>query len=709
MMTRKHTIFLMAFSVLTAGLWPQSGCAKKGAGSDKSCDVSYKGDCDATKASGVLLKSFGKYDYDIPTGTSQDLKAMVIHIADGDCNSGGAASGADVHFKILTPNADASLSLDTVQTGDDGVASVQFTGNTKGTYQVQASADGTCPVNFTLNVIDALRGLKPTGPTNLSAWTRSRLTLVAKAYMVVGGQGEYPLSGEDVTFELGAGGSGTSLQNMAGTQSGNTLTVKSGANGLVMAQFNAGTEPVPNGVQITATLQGSEPVTFTVTIKQYSDEPCQTNADCPVDFPVCDDGTCTQNPTSDGSCTTNADCVEPYECVDFGDGNKRCVKPNTNGQRCDPIEMTTCPDGQVCIGGFCTDDPRDTSCVDNDDCPGDFICQQGTCVADPNQPFHCVENEDCTGNKVCVAGECVDQSQCTPKPDPTRLQGTWSFDSTLHLREAVAGWLGGFLSGMEFFRDIILGNLDLGLPGWLEDLIEDSIKSLINEYIPPWGQDLIVALGDLSDILDDMRILHTVQLVAAGNYEYVGTSTWDLIQFEYRGQTISGQPQNIPEIGHVPTYTFTSREICRVFVIDRHEIKNVVGGLIKWVIDALVSAVTCSVQGWGCYDDLQEALQDLVDCDAIADAIDGFVSDAFGYDGAYDLAHQACESGKGPAIQAIVNYLDQLTSTFSVLTMRGQVDILDNNHMGKSPDNPGRWYGTLAGGNWQGTFTAVRQ
>ena len=708
-MTKHSHSLIRALLLLTAFGLVATACAKKADDSGSRCQSNYEGTCEATKDSGMLLKAFGRYDYEVPVGQAQELKAMVVKLADGSCASGGVAAGVDVQFSIVTPNAQASLSAESATTSDAGIASVNLTADKAGTYQIRASAEGTCPVNFTIKVVDVNRGLRTDDPTELSTWTRTRKTLSVKAFAAIPGQGEMPLQGETIHITLGPGGSGTQLRDVSGQTAGNDIALVTGANGVVMFQFDSGTQAVPSGVQVTATLEGTQPVVFLIHINEYNGDPCQSNADCPSDFPICDQGTCVENnPTGDGTCTDNSDCVPPYECVQVGN-DKRCVRPNTNGQRCDPIEMVNCPDGQVCIGGYCTDNPNNVQCTNNDDCPGNFICQDGVCVPDPNDTdFNCVSNTDCHNGQVCIGGICTDPSQCEPAPDPTRLQGTWHFDSTLHLRQALAGWLDGFLSAMEFFRDVIEGNLDLGLPGWVQDLIESAIQSLIDAYIPPWGQSLIVALGNISDIIDDMQVQHTVQLVATGNYEYVGTSTWDLVQFEYRGQMVSERPENIPEIGQVPTYDFTSREICYVFFIDRHEIHNVVGGLIKWVIDALVNVVTCS-QGWGCYDDLESALEDLVDCDAIAAAIDDFASNAFGFDGAYDLAYQACDAGKQPAINAIVNYLDQLTVSFSILTMRGQAPIPDNDHLGDPPSNPGRWYGTLGGGNWQGEFNAVRQ
>jgi hypothetical protein len=386
-------------------------------------------------------------------------------------------------------------------------------------------------------------------------------------------------------------------------------------------------------------------------------------------------------------------------------GQLMCVQPNTQGTPCDPVESSPCPPGEVCIAGFCTANPTDQPCVTNIDCPNGWICENGVCVPDPVNP-QCVLNSDCTGNMVCIGGQCVDPGDCQPPPDPTRLAGTWNYDSTLHLRDALAGWISGFLGAMEILRDIILGNLDLGLPSWLENIIESAIQGIISAYIPPWGQDLIVALGDISDILDDMRVLHTVNLLSQGNYEYVGTSTWDLLEFEFRGQVISERPENIPQIGFVPTYNFTSREICHVYFIDDHDIHNVVGGLISWVIDTLVTAITCAYGQ--CMYSLEDALDYLIDCDAIAYAIDDFVYNSFGIE-VYDAVYNGCNAAKGPAIQAIVQYIDDLTVTFNLLTMRGQGNIIDNWHLGQMPGDPGRWYGSLAGGSFDGEWTAVKQ
>ena len=114
--------------------------------------------------------------------------------------------------------------------------------------------------------------------------------------------------------------------------------------------------------------------------------------------------------------------------------------------------------------------------------------------------------------------------------------------------------------------------------------------------MPPWGQQLIIALGDVNDIVSDMRVLSTVQTSAVGSDGYVNSEQWDLVEFNYKGKKISSPPSAIPEIGQVVIPAYTSKEVCGVLFIDKHDIDNVVGGLIKWAINTALSLVTCNSQ-----------------------------------------------------------------------------------------------------------------
>lgn len=677
-----------------------AACADSGPG-DNNHITGYQSDCEPSNASGLYLTALGGFSQDVAPGTTVQLKAMVIHLDDGSETQGGVVPGATVSFQLISVLGDGQLSTASAITDGNGVATVDFVANEAAEYQINASVEGTCTVTFSVGVVDQLRSLRIVGANPRITLTSRRINLSVQAFSPVPGQGEYPIVGDTVTFALGSGGSGTTLTDVGGQNTGATLGAVTGPQGIATVQLETGTQAVPGGVDVTATLAGTAPVIINVIIQDLGTGPCTSNADCTGAAPICDGGTCVPVPQS-GPCASNDDCVAPYVChVPSG----TCLAPNTNGDPCSPVAANPCPQGQACIAGYCTDIPTDQPCTNNDDCPTGWLCVNGTCQPDiPPGQTGCVETGDCQSGFVCVGGTCIPETNCTNPQPPTRLGGTWSFDSTLHLRQALSGFVSTILGAFEFLRDVIEGNLDIpGVPGFVEDFIEGIIQSVIQAYVPPWAQQLIIALGNISDIIDDMRVYSTVSLVSLGNYEYIGNQTWDIVEFEYRGTTISEDPANIPEIGYVPMQSFSSREVCGIFFIDRFEVNNVVGGLIRWAVEATLTAITCSVPGWGCYYSIEDAMEDLIDCDSIAYELDDLAYNTFGIE-VYDAVYNLCENGKQQAIDALINWLDNIEVSLNLMSMRGQADIATSSFM-----NNGRWYGTLVGGSYDGEFSATKQ
>ena len=66
-----------------------------------------------------------------------------------------------------------------------------------------------------------------------------------------------------------------------------------------------------------------------------------------------------------------------------------------------------CPEGQVCIDGFCR--PEVLTCSNTIDCPEGMICINGLCVPGTTP---CSADKDCPDGQVCIDGVC--------RPDPTR-------------------------------------------------------------------------------------------------------------------------------------------------------------------------------------------------------------------------------------------------------------------------------------------------
>lgn len=661
----------------------------------------YQSDCEASNESGIYLTALGGFTQEVHPGMVVPIQAMVIHLDDGSETLGGVVPGIAVSFQIISVTGDGQLSAVSAVTDGGGVAKVDFTASQAGQYQVSATLEGACTVSFSVGVANQLRGVRVVGANPRITMTNRRINLSVQAYSPVPGSGEYPLVNETITFALGSGGTDTALFKVGDQTGAATVDAVTNPQGIATVQLATGTTPVSAGVEISATLAGTAPAILKVVIQDMNTGPCTTNADCPSIAPMCEEGICMPLPEP-STCTSDVDCVAPSVCyIEAG----VCLAPNPNGERCSPTTANPCPPGQVCIAGFCTDIPTNNPCTNNDDCPTGWLCVNGICQQDvPPGDNPCIETGDCEQGFVCVGGTCIPEGDCINPGAPDRLTGNWSFDSMLHLREALSGFVSGVFSAFEFLRDIIQGNLHIsGVPSWIMDLIQDLIQGVIDAYVPPWAQQMIVAIGNISDIIDDMRVYSTVNLVPLGGYEYLGTQTWDIVEFEYQGNIISEDPANIPEIGYVPVQVFTSREICKKFFIDRFNVPNVVGGLIRWAIEATLTAITCSMPGWGCYYSLEDALEDLIDCWSIANAIDELVYNATGFD-VFDPVYNLCEGRKQSAIDALLNALDNITVQLNLMSMRGQADIVTSSFM-----NNGRWYGSLAGGSYSGDFTATKQ
>lgn len=653
--------------------------------------------CPESEASGYWLVPVGNVSQEAVVDQVVTLKAMVVMRTDDQENYQNAlVDNYPLTFEIISGTG-GTLSSETVVTDINGLASVDFSASSEAVYKIFVSGEGVCGRQYTVNVKNLLVGFSELEGNPDNTIVNRKISVGTIAFNMVPGVGEVPISGRAVQYQIvSTGGSGTTLEDTSGT-TGSTLTVNTDASGKAVLFFKTGSAAHEAEIRAELLDMNVEPLTIRIAVQDStSGGPCVNNIDCPPDAPVCDNGTCIEINT--GSCTSNDDCLSPYIC-DTNTGN--CVPP-TGGQKCNLLSSANpCPDPQVCIGGYCVN-PDTEGCTTNDDCPVGFLCQGGECIP-PGGDDDCYTQPCPDPLDVCINGTCVNPDDCNLPDSPTRLGGTWNFDSMLHLRDAVGPFLGGILTATEWLRDIILGNFTIsGIPGWLMSIINDLLQDLINQYVPPWAQALIVALGDVSDIVDDMRVLHTVNLVPMGNDEYYGTQIWDLIEFEYRGNMVTSPPEDILGFEVIPD-DFTSREICGTFYIDRYYVRNVVGGLVRWAIDVVVTAVTCSY-GTGCYYSLEDALYDLIDCDAIATAIDDLVysmwSDA---PSVYDPIYNVCDAKKDDAIDSIIQALDNIEISLNLLSLRGVVPIVDDNHM-----NPGRWFGSLAGGNFDGDFTAVK-
>ncbi len=388
----------------------------------------------------------------------------------------------------------------------------------------------------------------------------------------------------------------------------------------------------------------------------------------PVD-PAADPALCVGGGASGTACEVTANCDAPAVCV-----SGVCVAPEDPEVMCDSIENIECADpAAVCVASVCVLPPG--SCETTDQCPVGFLCAEGQC-----QP-----SRDGT---VCA----------DPGPGP-ELAGTWAMTSNLHLRAGVPGLADGFLDISELFRDFLQGDIDLGLPGPVELLIGVLVRGIIEQNVPQYAQQLVVALAGISDVLDTMTVDSTVTLAGtACDAGYRGSSVWNQISFEYNGQPIVAVPEQIPEIGRIEPEEFGARYSCGQLYIDRHRVKNVLSGLVRWVVNTIIEASTG-------YATVEAAIDAAIDCPAIARGVaNAWQRTCNCQTDLAPVAQAACSAFEVDLLDRVTMLLDGASVRLSVLSMQGVAEVASPTQL-----QPGTWYGSVIGFDFPGELSATRQ
>ena len=417
------------------------------------------------------------------------------------------------------------------------------------------------------------------------------------------------------------------------------------------------------------------------------------------------------DPPPPGDGTDCSPCPSPGECrADV------CVQPSSSGAFCefDP----ECSDGELCIAGRCTPDPRvPTPCTEDadcyaglscgpmmtcvcavsTDCPAGLVCEMGACVPPPGSGTPCVADAECPMGEVCDRGSCRDGTLCDiAHPD---FSGTWTMQSVLRIREALPSWLDDFLTTVEGPLRFLAGDaacFDFGLPMWVETEICDLARPYIERYIPAWAMPLFRAIADLNDVLNEWHIDETMTLEPGSVTDsYRGQHTWDRLTIFYRGMPLMGTPETIRDWRFSPS-PFNASAVCGTFYIDRHDVNVSIGAIIAWAVDVLVWAITD-----GEYDSLGSALAALSSgfCRAIGD----FAEENVDYAGVGDRVFSICTSTIESQIDRALRALIDARIGTSPITLRGESPVT-----GPSSLRPGTWDGTLLGSGFTGDWSAMR-
>lgn len=626
----------------------------------------------------------------------------------------GVVRGANVHFEVVG-FGDHVVPEPDVTTDDQGIAStlVQI-GSAEGSFQVQATTEGAEPISFTIDVAVPPLLLRVTTPEPITGVVDSRVPVTFKLTSS-DERGEIPVGGAPIEFfiDLGAD-TGTVLGEDGG---------RTGPNGTITVTL--GTGPNPGTVELRAEAAGTSPAVATVVIDDGTEGGCRRTADC-VDGFECNRardeefGECVEVPGRENpdACREDVDCQEGFECR-----NGRCLEPNFDGEICEFDDE--CAAGELCIGGFCTPDPRNPrDCTEDAEC-GHMVCRDNICVCEEDRQCPvgfacgpegqcerpddgggdgCVGDADCPDGQVCEAGgDCRPRDGC----DDPDLSGTWTFHSTLRLREALPDWLSGLLDAIDgplrFLSDGILNGFDFDIP-IIGNAVERAVNGLVDQYVPDWVGELLGAIADIAEILSTWTVQQEIQLTNVGGDEYRGEEEWTRVSFHFRGEDVSGTPDDI--LGwDVSVDEFTARTTCGTLNIDRHDVGISVGSIIRWVLDVIVTFVS-----EGEYFSLEDLLYDISDdvCYELAGAIQD-VADAIGdgldinmpdLEGEFeDFCVEAAEALIDRAIEELENIDVQL----DVAELAGQGTIADDTHL-----DPGTWQGELLGGDFSGEFTAER-
>ena len=361
-----------------------------------------------------------------------------------------------------------------------------------------------------------------------------------------------------------------------------------------------------------------------------------------------------------GTCEVSADCASPMVCL-----NNTCVGPQDPSYTCDPIEGVDClQDGESCVNGLCVATPG--ACETLDDCPTGFLCEAGQCT--PSRD----------------GAACAD-----PGPGPA-LAGTYQVDSVLHLRDGLPGIVDGLLDVSEKARDIVNGNLDLGLPSVVEFVVGGLVAGIVRQYVPAYGIDIVNALATMSDVLDTMGVEGTLTLdgeACDGNYR--GRHNWDFVTFDMNGVQMRVKPSDLPGVDDVLPEDFAARYHCGDLLIDKHRINNTMGTLVRWLLDTAAQAISG-------YPTMEQALGSIVDCNAVGQTI----SSAAGIN-VTGLAAGACQGLVNVGVAKIGQMIDEAAVKMSLIKLSAVIPVNSDGTM-----NQGVWYGSLVGGDFLGTLDA---
>ncbi|MCG3172174.1 MAG: hypothetical protein GMKNLPBB_00320 [Myxococcota bacterium] len=742
---RATTLFSALFIVASLGVTgcgdsnpPGAGDATDG-GAGRADAGKGKDAGTASPEDGLFLSIAGRARLNVRPKEEIPLTALLFRSEEGP------VSGEELEFEFVgDDHQDAVLSEGVGLTNDEGFGTVTLTAPSKpAKFQVEVRHKGVAePVYFSITVNPVVKTLSIIGANEINAFTRQRIVLNAK--LVDSEQKAVP--NEEIRFEIAGGGGDAKLSPEKD---------RSAVTGRVSTSLETGTVPFDYTIKVSTQDAPSVQVIVRVKERQGNASGCQSTADCSQGL-ICQNNSCVPQEDNKG-CQGDGDCPAGFKCKAGPD--KGVCEPEKQGAGC--VYDTDCPKDEYCDTGTCRPIPADVSkeipCDADDKCPKGFVCIQEKCVWDnrnspdptkpvfdpdagfggdpgdgggnpvnPNDPDGgfgagdaggkppCVLDKDCPNGNVCDTGKCVQP----PPPEVPDISGLWNTYHEFDLRNALLGF--PKLAGpLDFVDQVFKNGINLGKIPLIGGVLSGMINNFINQYIPPWVKKLVSGLNAIANILQAMRVEGEMVLQHENPRTIVtGSEIWKSIVMYWIEQCPLGRKDpNFPSCAEVDVVV----QDIGLQVKEQNKIRGVISGhtvtfderkvewevkkLIKYVIDMVVQAVAG-------YNTLEEAIVDLIDCDAIEQEINN-IAQNFGFKGSIPVK-AACEGAKRTIAQQVGQAIAGIGVSWSTLEFAGYATIIDD---GAQPIpygvelKDGKWNGKIkiiSSGKLTGTWKAER-
>jgi hypothetical protein len=143
---------------------------------------------------------------------------------------------------------------------------------------------------------------------------------------------------------------------------------------------------------------------------------------------------------------------------------------------------------------------------------------------------------------------------------------------------------------------------------------------------------------------------------------------------------------------------FSARYSCGELFIDRHRIQQSMRELVRWLLDSIAEAVTG-------FPTIEQAVSSMIDCYEVAVAVDNYVYSACSYCPVVTgIVQTACNVFVLAGVSEMSQAIDATTVELSLIKRKG-IGKVD----GATKLSGGKWYGSLAGGDFPGEFTATKK